>query len=56
MPEHLLISPDLDLLKEYQEAAGGNIRYITVSPEVKGMIDLGMKVAIGHSGADYETA
>ena len=48
MPEHLLISPDLDLLKEYQEAAGGNIRYITVSPEVKGvpesikgMIDLG---------------
>ena len=63
MPEHLLISPDLELLKEYQEAAGGNIRYITVSPEVKGvpeaikgMIDLGMKVAIGHSGADYETA
>ena len=51
MPEHLLISPDLDLLKEYQEAAGGNIRYITVSPEVKGvpesikgMIDLGMKL------------
>ena len=63
MPEHLLISPDLDLLKEYQEAAGGNIRYITVSPEVKGvpesikgMIDLGMKVAIGHSGADYATS
>ena len=63
MPEHLLISPDLELLKEYQKAADGNIRYITVSPEVKGvpesikgMIDLGMKVAIGHSGADYETA
>lgn len=37
MPEHLLISPDLELLKEYQEAAGGNIRYITVSPEVKGV-------------------
>ena len=31
----LRFSPDLDLLKEYQEAAGGNIRYITVSPEVK---------------------
>ncbi|MBU5479780.1 N-acetylglucosamine-6-phosphate deacetylase [Blautia sp. MSJ-19] len=63
MPEHLLISPDLELLREYQEAAEGNIRYITVSPEVegvpeavKGMIDLGMKVAIGHSGADYDTA
>lgn len=58
MPEHLLISPDLELLKEYQKAADGNIRYITVSPEVKGvpeaikgMTDLGMKVAIGHSGA-----
>ena len=63
MPEHLLISPDLELLKEYQKAADGNIRYITVSPEVKGvpeaikgMTDLGMKVAIGHSGADYETS
>ena len=63
MPEHLLISPDLELLKEYQKAAGGNIRYITVSPEVKGvpeaikgMTDLGMKVAIGHSGADYDTS
>ena len=63
MPEHLLISPDLELLKEYQKAADGNIRYITVSPEVKGvpeaikgMTDLGMKVAIGHSGADYDTS
>lgn len=63
MPEHLLISPDMDLLKEYQEAAEGNIRYITVSPEVKGVPEsirqitqLGMKVAIGHSGADYDTS
>ena len=56
-------APDLELLKEYQKAADGNIRYITVSPEVKGvpeaikgMTDLGMKVAIGHSGADYDTS
>lgn len=63
MPEHLLISPDVELLKEYQEAAEGNIRYITVSPEVPGVpeairdiISLGMKVAIGHSGADYDTS
>src|SRR5690606_21774728 len=51
------------LLKEYQDAAKGNIRYITVSPEVEGiadniskMVKLGMVVAIGHSGADYDTA
>ena len=37
MPEHLLLKPDMDLLMEYQEAAGGNIRYITVSPEVEGI-------------------
>lgn len=63
MPEHLLQKPNLELVKEYQKAAEGEIRYITVSPEVEGMADfipelckLGMTVAIGHSGADYETA
>ncbi|MDY3997606.1 MAG: N-acetylglucosamine-6-phosphate deacetylase [Blautia sp.] len=63
MPEHLLISPDVELLKEYQQSAEGNIRYITVSPEVSGVPEaigeitkLGMKVAIGHSGADYDTS
>lgn len=63
MPEHLLQKPNGALVREYQEAAGGEIRYITVSPEIEGMADfipelcrLGMVVAIGHSGADYETA
>lgn len=63
MPEHLLLKADLNLLREYQEAAGGDIRYITVSPEVEGVVEaipamkeLGIQVAIGHSGADYETA
>lgn len=63
MPEHLLKTPDLELLEEYQQKAGGDIRYITVSPEVEGVVEaipkirkLGMTVAIGHSGADYETA
>lgn len=63
MPEYLLQKPSLELLEGYQEAAGGDIRYITVSPEVEGVIEaipgmrrLGMTVAIGHSGADYETA
>lgn len=63
MPEHLLRVADMELLREYQEAAGGDIRYITVSPEVAGvientqkMVELGMVVAIGHSGADYDQA
>lgn len=63
MPEHLLRTADIDLLREYQEAAQGAIRYITVSPEVEGIVDcipeirkLGIQVAIGHSGADYETS
>lgn len=63
MPEHLLRKPDMELLREYQEAAEGDVRYITVSPEVEGipefipyMKSLGMQVAIGHSGADYDTA
>lgn len=62
MPEHLLQKPNLELLKEYQKAAEGRIRYITVSPELDGMVDfiaeigkLGIVTAIGHSGADYET-
>ena len=63
MPEHLIIEPDLALVEEYQKAANGNIRYITVSPEVKGVPEavpklkaLGISVAIGHSGADYDTS
>lgn len=63
MPEHLLRRGDPDLLRTYQERAEGNIRYITVSPEVEGAVDmisaarqLGIVPAIGHSGADYETS
>lgn len=63
MPEQLLIKTDLELLRTYQEEAEGDIRYITVSPEVEGAVEsipgmkaLGMQVAIGHSGADYDTA
>ncbi|MBR6770894.1 MAG: N-acetylglucosamine-6-phosphate deacetylase [Lachnospiraceae bacterium] len=62
MPEHLLQKTNMALLKDYQERAEGNIRYITVSPEVEGIVEdipamkeLGITVAIGHSGADYDT-
>ncbi len=63
MPEHLLKKGSLALLTSYQDKAEGNVRYITVSPEVEGVLEmipalkeLGITVAIGHSGADYDTA
>lgn len=63
MPEHLLKKGDALLLAQYQKAAKGNIRYLTVSPEVEGVPEMisqcekmGIVVAIGHSGADYDTA
>ena len=63
MPEHLLMKPNMQLLEEYQKRAEGNIKYITISPEVEGIADdipamkeLGITVAIGHSGADYDTS
>ncbi len=63
MPEHLLRKGDPELLRSYQEQAEGGIRYLTVSPEVEGVLDLipaagelGITAAIGHSGADYETS
>lgn len=63
MPEHLLQKGNAQLAKEYQTLAEGGIRYITVSPEVEGVLDMipdlkkmGIVVAIGHSGADYITS
>ena len=63
MPEHLLKKGSADLAASYQRLANGNIRYITVSPEVEGVLELiprlrelGIVVAMGHSGADYDTA
>ena len=62
MPERLLRAGDAVLLRRYQQAAGGAVRYLTVAPEAPGAVELigeasgQMTVAIGHSGADYETA
>lgn len=60
MPEHLLQKGSAELFRRYQRAAGGAIRYITVSPEVEGVPEMiasiadEAAVAIGHSGADYD--
>ena len=62
MPEYLLREGDESLLRAYQSKFPGVIRYITVSPEVPGVLDMIGKisqdvvVAIGHSGADYDTS
>ena len=62
MPEHLLCAGDAALFRRYQDAAGGAVRYLTVAPEVPGVVDMirdvsdQVTVAIGHSGANYETA
>lgn len=63
MPEHLLQKPNVELVRTYQETANGDIRYLTIAPELEGAIafiskmkELGIVVAIGHSAANYETA
>ena len=63
MPEHLLKKNDIDLIRHYQQLAEGKIRYITISPELDGAVDmipelrkLGIVVGIGHSGATYDVA
>ena len=61
MPEHLLREGDEALLARYREAAQESLRYLTLAPEVAGVLPLLKKVApeipvaLGHSGADYET-
>lgn len=63
MPLHLLQNPDEKLLKEYQEAAGNLVKYMTISPELPGALEvieagtrMGIVMSMGHSGADYETS
>lgn len=63
MPEHLLQTSNMDLIRHYQELADGKIQYITISPELPGVQDmipslreLGIVVGIGHSGATYDEA
>ncbi len=61
MPEHLLRKGDSLMLERIIDQAGDIVRYITVAPEVEGVMDLieyavskGIVVAAGHSGAGYD--
>ena len=62
MPEHLLQKGSAELFARYEAAGEGAVKYMTVSPEVEGVpamvrdIAARVKVAIGHSGAEYDTA
>ena len=62
MPEHLLQKGSAELFAKYEAAGEGAVKYMTVSPEVEGVpamvrdIAARVKVAIGHSGADYDAA
>ena len=62
MPEHLLQTGSAELFAKYEAAGEGAVKYMTVSPEVAGVPEMirdiaaRVKVAIGHSGAEYDTA
>ena len=62
-PPEAITRPSVEQFKEYQKAAKGWIRYITLSPEHDEDFALtrycsanGVTVSMGHSSADYETA
>lgn len=63
MAESLLRKGDIGLFRELYAASRGQIKIITLAPEVAGMlplieeaVSLGVRVSIGHSEASYEEA
>lgn len=62
-PQQHIAKPTIEQFKRYQEAAKGNIKYITMATETDDDFALtrycaehGVVVSIGHSGATYEQA
>lgn len=58
-----LREPNVEELKKLNEASGGNIRRVTLGPELPGALEyiqtareLGIKVSAGHTHATYEEA
>ncbi len=61
--ENLICPVNINLMKELQALAGGKIRLTTVAPEepenlksIPGLTELEIKVSVGHTTADYDTA
>jgi N-acetylglucosamine-6-phosphate deacetylase len=60
-PEEYILNPDIELFKRWQELANGNIKLVTVAPElengtdfVRYLRDTGVIASIGHTDAVYE--
>ena len=65
--EEYLCRADVEFVKECNTACGGQLRLITVAPNVEGVFDLiravapgeahknGIHISLGHTAADYET-
>lgn len=62
MPEELILDASVEDIKAYQKASKNTIKYMTVSPENKGIKEVitylkeqGIVASMGHTGADYDT-
>ena len=62
-PAEAISSPDIREFEDYQQAGGGQIRIVTLAPEmdadhklIRYLREHNVRVSIGHTGADYEEA
>ncbi|PLR78162.1 N-acetylglucosamine-6-phosphate deacetylase [Bacillus sp. V3-13] len=60
-PQEYIIDPDIELFKDWQQAAENQIKLVTVAPELANGLDFvhylhetGIIASIGHSDANYE--
>ncbi|NHM32382.1 N-acetylglucosamine-6-phosphate deacetylase [Neobacillus terrae] len=60
-PREYILKPNLDLFRHWQELAGGNIKQVTIAPELENGLKLigyfkqnGVIASIGHTDAVYE--
>ena len=63
MNEKAIQMPNPELFMEYLEHAHGNLKIMTMAPEMEGALDLtkeavqnGVKISMGHTNATYEEA